>query len=686
MRGVARPLLGGILLSAGVAVALGMQRADLREVATQTILDQDPRLERTVTLRLGRNPLSSVTEALGRQIGVTLTASQDAADEPAILFVTRLPAKEVMHHLASLFNFRWRRRGTPGKFSYELYQDLRSKLEERRLRDRARTEALDELEQALRERLQLLLQPPEALLKRAKALDAASDAMWPRTLDGSSRAPGTTLSPSELRVLAHRELAAQRLREMADLLQRELLRVAAALPAEQWRRLVNGESLLFSADGEPGLPALPIPSGQALRAARPRLGEPGLELHFDSPEDESKAQHVQQIMERDWTDAKAIRIAIWLDLVPIALGPLSLESYPGEAHALQATLSVVPIEVHPPEDERHSHPSGAYGLRVAGQEVPFAGEGAPDAQPATPSPGSHDPVLTKECQFEFSLPNGPEALLRFQLLNRVLPRIAEVYEINLIADAYWQRLPIPVPPSSPGARTLVEVLNRYVLPGARWSHEGTFIHVRRYHWYNDREREIPQRFVNEWSARLRRERQLSLDAAADLVLSLRDEQMENLAHVLKEEGIEFISTGAAETFLTSNPLGGREVLRAYASLSDQQRETLRSGQGLPCVIIPPSARAWLHQAVARRIRLPAEPFRRWSYGSPMAVTPDVPPTMLSLSVSAVESRQPGHRRGTRVSFLLEYAGQKPALSFIENLPLVDVIDKGRPALDRPVRQ
>src|SRR5262249_21371742 len=110
--------------------------------ARQRLLNEDPRLEKRVKLRLKRSPLSEVVAELARQTEVAIRASADVADEPALLFVTDQPAKEVMHHLATLFGYRWTRLGNAAGDRYEIYQDLRSKQEEEALRNRPHALAL----------------------------------------------------------------------------------------------------------------------------------------------------------------------------------------------------------------------------------------------------------------------------------------------------------------------------------------------------------------------------------------------------------------------------------------------------------------------------------------------------------------------------------------------------------------
>src|SRR5438105_4714054 len=97
---------------------------------------QDARLDTRVTLRLTRRPLARAVAEVARQTGVRLTVARGVAEEPAILFCRKQPAKEVLHHLALLFDYRWSRTGEPGSYRYELYQDARAKRAEQERRDR----------------------------------------------------------------------------------------------------------------------------------------------------------------------------------------------------------------------------------------------------------------------------------------------------------------------------------------------------------------------------------------------------------------------------------------------------------------------------------------------------------------------------------------------------------------------
>jgi hypothetical protein len=199
---------------------------------------------------------------------------------------------------------------------------------------------------------------------------------------------------------------------------------------------------------------------------------------------------------------------------------------------------------------------------------------------------SEDPILGKRAQLAWNPPAGKTPRL-FDLL----PQIAETYGVNLIADGYWV-------PSEIQGRTLKEedlplyqVLHTYVQPSSRWSREGEFIHVRSHTSYFDRLAEIPSRLLDYWLVRLRQSSQLSLDDAAMLTLSLRDEQLDYFPLVLRDHGV-YLDSFYQYVVLK----GGKEILRAYGNLTAAQRQALHAGEAIPYEALSPAARDWLRRA------------------------------------------------------------------------------------------
>src|SRR5207244_3999232 len=75
-----------------------------------------------------------------------------------------------MRQLSRPFGYTWLRSGAPGKYRYELVQDLRSQLLEEELRNRDRNAAFIALEQEIqRYRPYLELSPDDALVRARTA-------------------------------------------------------------------------------------------------------------------------------------------------------------------------------------------------------------------------------------------------------------------------------------------------------------------------------------------------------------------------------------------------------------------------------------------------------------------------------------------------------------------------------------
>jgi hypothetical protein len=603
------------LLVWGAAVGPAPAAPESPPVRVQPVLLQEPRLETTVTLQLRKCPLSAVLAGIEQQTGVKLSAAREVAEEPAIVFVTGQPAREVMQHLATLFNFRWTRKGKPDQPVYELYQDLKSRQEEEALREQGVQKALAGLQRALRDRLELTRRSPEALQREADAL-AAEEA----TIEAALRSAGpgsAALGRYGSVEAAHRRLlsldmAVVQRRTMADPLQRVLTRIAGTLTPAQWEALQAGQSLVFSTRPEAG--TLPLSPGlsQSLRGAKLKWGEPHITYRHESPEEEARFRQMEAEMQQGWERAAVIRLSLWLDVSPRSFGPLDHAVRPGEAPSRQAALQVVPL-VQPAADLGTPFLTRPTGLKIASHEVPEAEEAKGDTGKGdrTGAPPDTDPILEIKRPFPLRLKStDPDAnWFHAPFPNEVLPLIATRYGVNVIADAYRQRFLFAPSEPSGAEQTLRAALDRYVLPRARWSREGAFIHVRRWTWYDDRLAEIPERLVNHWSERLRKQRLLSPDEAGELALSLQDPQLEAFEAVMRDEGVNFVSLsgGLITRALDADVLEKKELLRAYASLSSGQRQSLMAGRPLSWSEMPASARQWLRAALWQQLRLPADP-------------------------------------------------------------------------------
>jgi hypothetical protein len=198
-------------------------------------------------------------------------------------------------------------------------------------------------------------------------------------------------------------------------------------------------------------------------------------------------------------------------------------------------------------------------------------------------------VLARRCRLKASEENEAAGSL-----SDTLAAIAESYGINLVADAYrTERSDLAALPVGE-ALPLHEVLDRLVTPHAGWRREGEFFVARRHGWYHLRQREIPDAVARHWAAALRRAGGFTLEEAARLVASLRDEQLPEFEKRMHEAGllVDLRFDGDDATARSQ-----RAFLRAYGSLLPAQRRQLAGGGSLALAALPTRALQWLQSAL-----------------------------------------------------------------------------------------
>jgi hypothetical protein len=347
-------------------------------------------------------------------------------------------------------------------------------------------------------------------------------------------------------------------------------RVAALLKAEHWQAMLRGRTVVLSAPPQRG--ALPLPpelAQELLQRSRPLVLSP---QNAPPPAGGEEAAPVQQV-----------QLQIWLDT--------RLEPY--EARAV---FTARPILLPRPEDPLRA--------RIV---VPVTASGIhQQPRPKALSPAEamalwgSDPVLgmRRLLAIERPKPRFPSrAAIQYPYvrISDALPAIAQTFGVNLVADAYRSWV-VSVPPA-PQEMALYEALDRYVLPGSRWEKQGEFIRARSHTWYIDRLADIPDRVVQTWAAEFRQRRGLTLTAATNLVLTLRDEQLQRFEDAMREEGV-FLDMFSLNVLM----MGSKEFLRAYGCLSPGQQRRLLAGEPVPANDMPAAARHWLAAALEVRRR------------------------------------------------------------------------------------
>lgn len=109
----------------------------------------DPRLARKLTLSTKGQAFADLCAQWTAQTGIEFTAGRTVADDKVTIFCKDKPLRDLMRQITQVFGFRWKRGGEPGKYQYELYQDLRAQLTEEELRNRDRNEALIALDKEM---------------------------------------------------------------------------------------------------------------------------------------------------------------------------------------------------------------------------------------------------------------------------------------------------------------------------------------------------------------------------------------------------------------------------------------------------------------------------------------------------------------------------------------------------------
>ena len=146
-------------------VAVGAAGLMLPEAEKEIV---DSRLTQKVTCAFKGTALSDLCEKLKTDTGIHMSAGPSVADEKVTLLCQKLPLREVMRQLSRPLGYTWLRSGTPGKYRYELAQDLRSQLLEEELRNRDRNAALLALQQDLDRYRPYLDLTPDEIVERAK--------------------------------------------------------------------------------------------------------------------------------------------------------------------------------------------------------------------------------------------------------------------------------------------------------------------------------------------------------------------------------------------------------------------------------------------------------------------------------------------------------------------------------------
>jgi RNA polymerase sigma-70 factor (ECF subfamily) len=498
----------------------------------------DGRLTQKVTLAFKATALSDLCEHLRTDTGIHLAAGPSVADEKVTLFCEKLPLREVMRQLSRPFGYTWLRSGTPGQYRYELVQDLRSQLLEEELRNRDRNEAQLALEREMeRYRPYLSLSPDEALARLKTAPTAEKPLLENLAEDG--------WGPIQMYFrLSHQEITAVRV----------------------------GQRLTFSEEPRPGERPLPPELARGIIQCQRsyRLLRDGNRFSFASDLTDPRGLDLTAIPE--------VRAIVRLEISPRELGQFALM---GSAGFFTTGW-----------DQPSHGDDGPVGARSFSASGPWVeGTGAERRQgPASLTAENHraNAGIARDPSFLARIAVSPQSACRpgpggsspdargagIKVTTAdVLEALYRATGTPIVGD-YYTRL-YPREAVSLKNVPLHEALNH--LSDAmrlRWRKEGDWLQFRSMSFFNDRQKEVPNRLLGRWSAARRQNGALTLEDLVEIA-QLSDSQLDAAETA---EGARLCFELAEWNLGRNRSL--RSHLRYLAGFTPAQRQEALSDTGL----------------------------------------------------------------------------------------------------------
>jgi len=202
---------------------------------------EDPRLQKTVTLQLPNALFTEITEELSKQTGVPLNLHPSLQEEKATFFVTNQPAQQVLAKWMSLFGLKCDPQGE----GYQLLPDPALRQQEEEAVEWERRMVRLEAEKTLRTWSQLVRDDFAVHARQASDIEEEMDKLLREKPPGwQDRRAALAERFAQVREVAvwHRYLAGWLYRRFSSTI---------------WRELRQGETVWFSTAQEPG--TLPLP-------------------------------------------------------------------------------------------------------------------------------------------------------------------------------------------------------------------------------------------------------------------------------------------------------------------------------------------------------------------------------------------------------------------------------------------
>lgn len=476
----------------------------------------DPRLEQRVSFSADGLRVIDAIYQLGQQTGITLTAGTDrndwmTYDRKVIVHVREMKLRDLMQEIASVLRFEWSREGESGKWAYALRQGEDQATEEHWLRTTT--------------------EDTKSKQEREKRESALADMASLASLSESDKAALKQTDPWRY-ILATESLG----KDVAEFL--------SSYPEAQ-NAFVRGFGASF-----------PVATlSPHLRDTVRRIAQSydSLTRSIGASEDHSgllnRFERLQITINRRSTSGSDLLSRSTLGSIAIGTSSDSLEIPlfdPASPMAKAFGAAILRLRAGTSRDEVRAYLEEA--LKAAADLAYQSGPSTRDTQ-------SDQALRAKVTLLDATTP-AP--------LPVVLKALASKTGLSVVSDYFPD-----IPPTMPGGeRSVGEQLELIKTAyGANWEKSGNLLRLRDSEWFRKRAWEVPQLWIDYWTARGKRNSGLLLEDLAQIG-NLRDEQIDHTVM----SNLELVGLGAGDA------ARNRHILRFYWSLAEDQRTELAAKQ------------------------------------------------------------------------------------------------------------
>jgi hypothetical protein len=510
-------------------------------------LRQDERLQKPITLREPLIPLKQLLSQLSKELGVSLSASTEIAEDKVCLLVRERPAHEVLQRLASTLRCAWQPAQTTD--GYRLYQPLAERTREQQLR-----QAL------LQARRQVFERPLRLLIELARRY------RW-EELSGLNEQEKQRLSAEQRAML----------NKLHDVSVYAMARVMGDFRASEWQRLWQGEQLVFSSAPQTG--EFPLAASLAALLLEPRTTQVQARTIPEAGSKEPTQQAVRLILRWDaWRGQLTIETERYASK---GLAPRSSASSSRVLNASSFSASIGKEAAEPSPPLLDDHP-----LNKVWREWANVSERLTPSRRASGTP--------ERLALPAFLQRSPLAALIELSLRYGLDLYADAYRLEPVREAISFARPSSTVPFTSDLSQMQRLF---------WlRQEGEVLMARHKDYFWLRPSEIPEDWLRPLEAKKgsaptdkpSAQPAIILDEWARLADSLNELQLERLV------GLPLVSALSVSTSSTLNLRAvahAAPALRFWASLAPQQRQAALKGERLLWRQLSPLQRQRFQQAL-----------------------------------------------------------------------------------------